>query len=182
MTLSDRTELQKEKRASYAKQNISAQLPFCKSAQGPSKSLAGSPRDLLKILTNESPASHNAHIMNSLDTGNNLNSCPLTRLFIYIYIYDLMPKGAQMGGGFLTVNKICFKRFVLLLLYVCIHNWSVSQWKQYELQIWSSWRNIYFWKRHRIQPLKTDTLTVSAFDAFIHVHDKSKYYLSHQFV
>ena len=36
-------------------------------------------------------------------------------------------------------------------------------------------------KRHGIQPLKTDTLTVSAFDAFIHVHDKSKHYLSHRF-
>ena len=29
-------------------------------------------------------------------------------------------------------------------------------------------------KRHGIRPLKTDTLTVSAFDAFIHVHDESK--------
>ena len=28
-------------------------------------------------------------------------------------------------------------------------------------------------KRHKIQPLKTDTLMVSAFDAFIHVHDES---------
>ena len=28
-------------------------------------------------------------------------------------------------------------------------------------------------KRHEIRPLKTDTLTVSAFDAFIHVHDES---------
>ena len=36
-------------------------------------------------------------------------------------------------------------------------------------------------KRHRIQPLKKDVLTVSAFDAFIHVHDESKHYLSHQF-
>ena len=34
----------------------------------------------------------------------------------------------------------------MLLLCVCIHNWSVSQWKQYKLQIWSSWRNIIFWK------------------------------------
>ena len=25
-------------------------------------------------------------------------------------------------------------------------------------------------KRHRIQPLKTDTLTLSAFDAFIHIY------------
>ena len=28
-------------------------------------------------------------------------------------------------------------------------------------------------KRHKIQPLKTDTLTVSTFDAFIHVHDEN---------
>ena len=55
-------------------------------------------------------------------------------------------KMRKWGVGFLTVNKICLKHFVLLLLCVCIHNWSVSQWKQYELQIWSSWRNIIFWK------------------------------------
>ena len=36
-------------------------------------------------------------------------------------------------------------------------------------------------KRHKIRPLKTDMLMVSAFDAFIHVHDESKHYLSHQF-
>ena len=52
----------------------------------------------------------------------------------------------KWGVGFLTVNKICLKHFVLLLFCVCVHNWSVSQWKQYELQIWSSWRNIIFWK------------------------------------
>ena len=56
-----------------------------------------------------------------------------------------------MGVRFLTVNKICFKHFVLLLLCVCLYNWSVSQWKQYELQIWSSWRNIILgkWKAPR---------------------------------
>ena len=37
-------------------------------------------------------------------------------------------------------------------------------------------------KRHGIRPQKMETLTVSAFDAFIHIHDKSKHYLSHQFV
>ena len=52
-----------------------------------------------------------------------------------LYVYDLVPKGAQMGVGFLTVNKIRLKHFVLLLLCVCVHRWSVSQWKQYELQI-----------------------------------------------
>ena len=35
-------------------------------------------------------------------------------------------------------------------------------------------------KRHEIQPLKTDSLTVSAFDAFIHVHDESKHYLTEE--
>ena len=40
---------------------------------------------------------------------------------------------ANGGVRFLIVNKICFKYFVLLLLCVCVHNWSVSQWKQYEL-------------------------------------------------
>ena len=36
-------------------------------------------------------------------------------------------------------------------------------------------------KHHEIRPLKIDTLTVSAFDAFIHIHDESKHYLSHRF-
>ena len=36
-------------------------------------------------------------------------------------------------------------------------------------------------KRHRIRPLKMDTLMVSAFGAFIHIHDESKHYLSHRF-
>ena len=36
-------------------------------------------------------------------------------------------------------------------------------------------------KRHGIQPLKMDTFMVSAFNAFIHVHDESKHYLSYQF-
>ena len=53
---------------------------------------------------------------------------------------------ANGGVRFLTVNKICFKLFVLLLLCVCVHNWLVSQWKKYELQIWRGWRNINFWK------------------------------------
>ena len=52
----------------------------------------------------------------------------------------------KWGVGFLTVHIICFKHFVLLLLCLCVHNWSVSQWKQYELQTWSSWRKIIFWK------------------------------------
>ena len=46
-------------------------------------------------------------------------------------------------GSDFWLNKIRFKHFVLLLLCVCVHKWSVSQWKQYELQIWS---NIICWK------------------------------------
>ena len=47
---------------------------------------------------------------------------------------------ANGGSDFWLSHKIHFKHFVLLLLCVCVHNWSVSQWKQYELQIWSNWR------------------------------------------
>ena len=36
-------------------------------------------------------------------------------------------------------------------------------------------------KHHEIRPLKMGTITVSAFGAFIHVHDESKHYLSHWF-
>ena len=36
-------------------------------------------------------------------------------------------------------------------------------------------------KRHEIRHLKMDMLTVSTFDASIHVHDESKHYLSHRF-
>ena len=36
-------------------------------------------------------------------------------------------------------------------------------------------------KRHKIRLLKTDTLTVSAFNAFIDIHDESKHYLNHRF-
>ena len=34
-------------------------------------------------------------------------------------------------------------------------------------------------KRHKIRPLKTDTFTGITFDAFVHIHDASKHYLSH---
>ena len=34
-------------------------------------------------------------------------------------------------------------------------------------------------KRDEIRPLKMDMLTVSTFNAFIHVPDESKHYLSH---
>ena len=64
----------------------------------------------------------------------------------YVTFVSTYQKVRKWGVRFLTVNKIHFKHFVLLLLCVCVHNWSVSQWKQYELQIWSRWRNINFLK------------------------------------
>ena len=73
----------------------------------------------------------------------------------------------KWGVRFLIVNKICFT-FVLLLLCVCVHNWSVSQW--YMSSKSGAAAEILFFeseKRHGIQPLKTDTLTVSAFDALL---------------
>ena len=66
-------------------------------------------------------------------------------IYIYIYIWLSDKRSALCGVGVLTANKICFKHFVLLLHCVCVHNWSISQWKQYEFQIWSCWSNIYFW-------------------------------------
>ena len=66
---------------------------------------------------------------------------------------------------------------------LCVHNWSVSQWKQYEPKSGTAGEILFFEseQRHEIWPLKTDTLMVSTFDAFIHVHDVSKHYLSHRF-
>ena len=66
--------------------------------------------------------------------------CSKIHYLYSVLVYDLVPKGAQMvggggGGGSSFWLSVCFKHFVLLLLCVCIHNWSVSQWKQYELQL-----------------------------------------------
>ena len=84
----------------------------------------------------------------------------------------------------MTVNKIHLKHFVLLLLCVCVHNWSVSVYHSRNNMSSKSEAagEILFFeseKRHKIQPLKTDTFTVSTFDAFVHIHDASKHYLSH---
>ena len=90
-----------------------------------------------------------------------------------------------MGGAGLTANKIRFNHFVLLLLCVCVHNWSISQWKQYSSSKSGAAGAIHIFeskKRHGIQPLKMHNLTENASDAFIHVHDESKHYFSHRFV
>ena len=202
----------------------------------------------LKTLNNRKTTAslwnHQKHSKNttSFNVSSTLFLPPLSSFHAHLYIQ--CQKVRKWGVGFLTVNKIRFKHFVLLLC-VYVHNWSVSQWKQYELQIWNSWRNIIFWKwkapqnlnpanggsdfwlsvksisntlscccfvctfiigqyhsgnnmssksgtageilifesekRHKIPTLKTDMLTVSTFNAFMHVHDESKHYLSHWF-
>ena len=98
----------------------------------------------------------------------------------FIYDNDLVPKGGGGGGRLLTVNKICFKHFVLLLLCVCIiigqyhsgNNMNSKSGAVIEILFFESE------KCHRVLPLKMDMLTMSA---FIHIHDESKHYLSHQF-
>ena len=104
---------------------------------------------------------------------------------INIYIYDLVPKGVHHGGGgggggegWLPIKSV--SNTLSCCCFVCVDNWSVAKWKQYgaagAILIFESE------KRHQIWPLKMDMLTVSAFDAFIHIHVKSKHYLSHWFV
>ena len=85
------------------------------------------------------------HLLTVTLTTSRCRNCNILRLVSYNQL-TLCQKVHKWGVGFLTLNKIRFKHFVLLLLCVCVHNLSVSQWKQYELQIWSSWRNIIFWK------------------------------------
>ena len=92
----------------------------------------------------------------------------------------------KWGVRFFTVNKIHLKHFVLLLLCVCIYNWFIIG--QYHSGNNMSSKSeaageILFFeseKCHEIRPLKTEMLTVSTFNAFVHVHDESKHYLSHQ--
>ena len=102
-----------------------------------------------------------------------------------VYNMTQYQKVRKWGVRFLTVNKICFKHFVLLLL--CVYcafiigqyhsgnNMSSKSGTAGEILFFESE------KCHEIRPLKTDTLKVSTFDAFIHVHDESKHYLSHRF-
>ena len=71
-----------------------------------------------------------------------------------------------------TVSCCCFVCVFIIGQYHSGNNMSSQSGVAGEIFIFESE------KCHGIWPLKTDTLTVSAFDAFIHVHDKSKHYLS----
>ena len=94
-----------------------------------------------------------------------------------------MPKGAQMGGQIFdsiksvsnTLSCCCFVCAFIIGQYDSGNNMSSKSGAAGEILFFESE------KRHEIRPLKTDTLTVSTFDAFIHVHDESKHYLSHRF-
>ena len=101
----------------------------------------------------------------------------------YIYKYDLVAKGLHRGGwGFwLPIKSVsntlscCFVCAFIIGQYHSGDNMSSKYGDAGATFIFESK------KRHGIWPLKMDTLTVSAFDAFIHVHDESKLYLSHWF-
>ena len=88
---------------------------------------------------------------------------------VHTYIYDLVPKGAQMGGSDLwlsiksvsnTLSYCCFVCAFIIGQYHSGNNMSSKSGAAGEIFIFESE------KHHRIQPLKTDTLMVSAFSAF----------------
>ena len=79
------------------------------------------------------------------NTSTNTLTCQTFHTSGYFDIW-LSAKRCANGGSDFWLSIKSVSNTVLLLLCVCVHNWSVSQWKQYDLQIWSSWRNIIFWK------------------------------------
>ena len=86
---------------------------------------------------------------------------------------------ASWGMGFWlpiksVSNTCCF---------VCVFIIGQTQWKQYKFQIWSCWRNIYFWKwkAPRNSAPENGHAHGECFRCF-HVHDESKHYLCHRFV
>ena len=74
-----------------------------------------------------------------------------------------------------TLSCCCFVCAFIIRQYYSRNNMSSKSGAAGEILFFESE------KHHGIWPLKMDTLTVSAFDVFIHVPDKSKHYLSHQF-
>ena len=85
----------------------------------------------------------------------------------------------KWGVGFLNVNKNPFETLLSCCCFVCAfivgqyhsgNNMSSKSGAAGETLIFESE------KCHEIWPLKTDMLTVSVFNAFIHVHDESKHY------
>ena len=101
----------------------------------------------------------------------------------HVDCYRLSAKRCADGGtDFFTVIKICLKHCVLLLLRVCIHKWSVSQWKQHELQIWSSWKNKKNWKwKAPRNPTPENRHTHGEYFRCFHSRTWRKHYFRHQF-
>ena len=115
------------------------------------------------------------HIKNLLNKHSKQN--------IYIYIW-LSAKRCTNGGSdfWLSIKSVsntlsccCFVCAFIIGQYHSGNNMSSKSGAAEEILIFESE------KRHGIWPLKTDTLTVSTFDAFIHIHDELKHYLSHRF-
>jgi len=101
-----------------------------------------------------------------------------------VNISHAVPKGTQMGGSnfWLSIKSIwntlsccCFVCAFIIGQYHSGNNMSSKSEAAREILFFESE------KHHEIRPLKTDTLTVSTFNAFVHVHDESKHYLSHRF-
>ena len=104
---------------------------------------------------------------------------------IYACTYDLVPTGAQNGGGgvWLSIKSVsnilsccCFVCAFIIGQYNSGNNMSSKSGAAGTIFILKGK------KGHGIRPLKTDTLTLSAFNAFIHVNEESKHYLSYRFV
>ena len=118
----------------------------------------------------------------------NLHDCYVYRQnachpYIYIYIWLIAKRCTNGGSDFWlsvksvsnTLSSCCSVCAFIIGQYHSGNNMSSKSGAAGEILISESE------KRHRIRPLKTDLLTVSAFDTFIHVHDESKHYLSHWF-
>ena len=113
-------------------------------------------------------------------------ACPPSPLQL-ISLYDFVPKVHKCRVKFLavivliksvsnTLSCCCFVCAFIIGQYHSGNNMSSKSGAAGEIVIFKSE------KHHGIWPLKTGTLTMSASDAFIHVHDESKHYLSHQSV
>ena len=99
-------------------------------------------------------------------------------------IYRLSAKRCANGGSdvWLSIKSIwntlsccCFVCAFIIGQYHSGNNMSSKSEAAGEILFFESEKHQEIW------PLKTDTLTVSSFNAFVHVHDESKHYLSHRF-
>ena len=104
-------------------------------------------------------------------------------VFFSFIIYTQCQKVRKWGSDFwLSIKSVsnilsccCFVCAFIIGQYHSGNNMSSKSGAAGEILFWESE------KHHEIWPLKTDTLMVSAFDAFIYIHYESKHYLSYQF-